>query len=50
MPGTLPEEPIYQTGMTDIYAWGEGRILKVFHDWVPAYGVEHVIRMDRLVN
>jgi Ser/Thr protein kinase RdoA (MazF antagonist) len=49
MPRTLPEEPIYQTGMTDIYSWGAGQILKVFHDWVPVYGVEHVIRMDRLV-
>ena len=49
MPGILPEEPIFQTGMTDIYAWGEGQILKVFHDWVPAHGVEHVVRMDRLV-
>jgi len=49
MLGILPEEPMFQTGMTDIYSWGEGQILKVFHDWVPPHGVEHVVQMDRLV-
>jgi len=49
MPEILPEKPMFQTGMADIYAWGEGQLLKVFHDWVPAYGVEHIVRMDRLV-
>ena len=44
-----PGEPIAQGSVADIYAWGEGQILKLFHDWVPAYGVEHEARMARVV-
>jgi len=45
-----PGEPIAQSSMADIYAWGEGQILKLFHDWVPAYGVEHIARTSRAVH
>lgn len=43
-------KPIAQGSVADIYKWGEGQILKLFHDWVPAYGVEHVARMARAVH
>jgi len=44
-----PGELIARGSVADIYAWGESQILKLFHDWVPAYGVEHESRMARVV-
>jgi tRNA A-37 threonylcarbamoyl transferase component Bud32 len=41
-------EPIAQGSVADIYAWGEGQVLKLFFDWVPAYGAEHEARYARL--
>jgi uncharacterized protein (TIGR02172 family) len=43
-------ELIARSGYADIYAWDEGQILKLYHDWVPAYGVEHEARIGRLVH
>ncbi len=42
-------ELIAQGSVADIHAWGESQIVKLFHDWVPAYGVEHEARNARLV-
>ena len=38
-------EPIAGTG--NLYAWGEGQILKLYGDEAPAGWVEHMVQMDR---
>lgn len=42
-------ELMAQGSVADIHAWGETQILKLFYDWVPAYGVEHEARNARVV-
>jgi uncharacterized protein (TIGR02172 family) len=43
-------EPIAQGTVADIHAWGGGQILKLFHGWVPAHGVEWEARVSRAVR
>jgi uncharacterized protein (TIGR02172 family) len=35
---------------SDVYAWGEGRILKLLHSWVPANRAEREYRATRAVH
>ncbi len=46
----LRESGLVGKGFTsDVYAWGEGRVLKVFHAWVPAATVKREFRLARAV-
>ena len=35
---------------SDVYSWGEGRVLKLFHDWVPRFRAEREYRITRAVH
>jgi|ERR1051326_2372054 uncharacterized protein (TIGR02172 family) len=35
---------------SDVYAWGPGRVLKLFHDWVPDDRAEREYRITRAVH
>lgn len=35
---------------SDVHAWGQGRVLKLFHRWVPAYRVEREYNVTRAVH
>lgn len=43
-------EPIALGRTAEVYAWGEGQILKLFRDWFPADGVEYEARIARAVH
>ncbi|MBL7200720.1 MAG: phosphotransferase [Anaerolineae bacterium] len=48
MPARSLGEPIEGTG--NLYAWGEGQILKLYGDEAPAGWVEHMGRVDRALH
>ena len=35
---------------SDVYSWGEGRVLKLFHNWVPAFRAEREYRVTKAVH
>jgi aminoglycoside phosphotransferase (APT) family kinase protein len=35
---------------SDVYAWGEGRVLKLFHSWVPAYRTQREYTVTRAIH
>jgi aminoglycoside phosphotransferase (APT) family kinase protein len=35
---------------SDVYSWGEGRVLKLFHSWVPAFRAEREYRVTKAVH
>jgi uncharacterized protein (TIGR02172 family) len=42
--------PLLGKGRTaEIYAWGDGQILKLFHDFVPERWIQHEVHVGRLV-
>jgi Ser/Thr protein kinase RdoA (MazF antagonist) len=43
-------QPIAQGRTADVYAWGEDQILKVFHDWFPADGIDYEAHIARAVH
>src|SRR5215203_4494171 len=34
---------------SDVYEWGERRVLKLFHEWVPAHRVEREYRIAQAI-
>jgi hypothetical protein len=51
-PVTLPEKSaIIDKGFTsDVHAWGDGKVLKLFHRWVPVDRAEREYRVTRAVH
>ncbi|MHC5034553.1 MAG: phosphotransferase family protein [Planctomycetota bacterium] len=47
---TSPGPWIAEGRTAEIYAWGEGRVLKLFRDWFPPDAVEHEARVARAVH
>ena len=35
---------------SEVFAWGEGRVLKLFHKWVPAYKVEREYKVTQALH
>jgi aminoglycoside phosphotransferase (APT) family kinase protein len=47
----LETESLVGKGFTsDVYSWGEGRVLKLFHSWVPAFRAEREYRVTKAVH
>jgi len=50
----MPTKPLgspFALGHTaEVYAWEEGYILKLFHEWFPLSSIEHEARMARVVH
>ena len=43
--------PMIARGRTaEVFAWGDNQVLKLFHDWMPATGVEREAQSTRLVH
>ena len=45
-----PSNPIAIGRTAQVFAWQEGQVLKLFHDWVPEDWVTHELRIARLVQ
>ena len=43
----LPDQPIARGRTADIYAWGDGEVLKLYHPWVRPEDIEHEARVGR---
>ncbi|MGD8793180.1 MAG: phosphotransferase [Anaerolineae bacterium] len=43
-------EPIARGRTAEIYAWGEGQILKLFHDWFDEAAIDYESRLARAVH
>ncbi len=46
----ITEKPIAYGRTAEVYAWGDGRILKLFYNWVSEPGVRHEAAFSRAVN
>jgi len=46
----LPEKPIAFGRTAEIYAWEDGWVLKLFHDWFPEGSVRHEAELARAVQ
>jgi serine/threonine protein kinase len=44
------EKPIALGRTAEIYAWEDGRVLKLFRDWVPPGDAEYELRLARIVQ
>jgi uncharacterized protein (TIGR02172 family) len=42
--------PIARGRTADIHAWGEGQVLKLFHDWFSLENIQYELRMARAVQ
>jgi aminoglycoside phosphotransferase (APT) family kinase protein len=48
---TIERGPLVAVGRTaEVYAWGEGQVLKLFFDWCPAHWAEREARAGRVVS
>ncbi|MHC4593165.1 MAG: phosphotransferase family protein [Planctomycetota bacterium] len=47
---TSPGPRIAEGRTAEVYAWGEGQVLKLFRDWFPPDAVEHEARVARAVH
>lgn len=51
MPSTQPDLPLIGVGRTaELFAWDEGRALKLFFDWMSADSIVHEEQMTRLAQ
>lgn len=50
LPEMLPENPIAFGRTAEIYAWEDGWVLKLFHDWCPDEWVRYEAEMARAVQ
>jgi uncharacterized protein (TIGR02172 family) len=41
--------PIAEGRTAEVYAWNDGYVLKLYHDWCPAHWVEHEAKVARAV-
>lgn len=46
----LPNSPLARGRTADVYAWDDGWVLKLFHDWFPREDIEYEARIGRLVH
>lgn len=46
----LPNKPMSLGRTSEIYAWGSGKVLKLFYDWFPAGDVEYESTIARAVH
>src|SRR4051794_818703 len=48
---SLAKHVLVGRGFTsEVYVWGEGRVLKLFHDWVPHARVARAYRITRAIQ
>lgn len=48
---TIPlDHPLAHGRTADVYAWGDGYVLKLFHDWFPLEDVEYEYRIAQAVH
>jgi aminoglycoside phosphotransferase (APT) family kinase protein len=50
LPELLPEKPIAFGRTAEIYAWEDGWVLKLFHDWFPEESVRYEAELARAVQ
>jgi uncharacterized protein (TIGR02172 family) len=50
MPATSLGKPIALGRTAEVYAWGEGQVLKLFHDWFSRQTVEYEAKIARAVH
>ena len=43
-------QPIALGRTAEVYAWGEGQVLKLYHDWFPSSAVDFEARISRIVQ
>lgn len=44
------DSPIARGRTADVFAWGEGQILKLFHDWFSLENIEYELKIARAVH
>ena len=50
MPNPLLDKPIAVGRTAEVFAWGNGHILKLYRDWCPANWVEYELKIGRIVQ